>query len=80
MEDLSVVDAVAAVKGELSVEVGSSTEKDGKAAKNAWPGLVSINVLTHVYGIQCCLVLMIFNLTKLEIDDVILNLIKSEIT
>ena len=44
--DLSVVDAVAAVKGELSVEVGSSTEKDGKAAKNAWPGLVSINVLT----------------------------------
>ena len=49
--DLSVVDAVAAVKGELSIEVCTSTEQDGKAAKNAWPGLVFFNVLTHVYGI-----------------------------
>ena len=37
------------MKGELSVEVGSSTEKDGKAAKNAWPELVSINVLTGLW-------------------------------
>ena len=47
MEDLSVVDAVAAVKGELSIEVSTSTEENGKAAKNAWPELVSINVLTR---------------------------------
>ena len=45
VEDLSVVDAVAAVKGELSIEVGTSTQQDGKAAKNAWPGLVCINML-----------------------------------
>ena len=65
--DLSVVDAVAAVKGELSIEVCTSTEQDGKAAKNAWPGLVFFNVLTHVYDTQCSLVMIIFNLTKSEI-------------
>ena len=46
--DLSVVDAVAAVKGELSIEVSTSTEQDGKAAKNAWPGLV------HRYATFLC--------------------------
>ena len=68
MEDLSVVDAVAAVKGELSIEVSTSTEENGKAAKNAWPGLISMNVLSHDYStLECCLAIMLFNLTKLEI-------------
>ena len=48
VKDLPLVDAVSAMKRELSVEVSTSTQKDGKATKNAWPGLVFTKMWSYL--------------------------------